>query len=310
MAPLLGGISAGDASELSIRAAFPQLVAMEREHGSLVRGMRAAARARARGEAAGGGRPRRRARFISLAGGVGELVDALVERLRADGVDAARRASGSRRSMRGARRVDAWSVEDGERVEADAVRDRGPSADRGVAARAARRRRSRRISASIACGSTTTVFLGYRRADVAHPLDGVGFVVPRAMRRPHPGGDVGVEQVGRAARPKGTCWCGRSSGGAWGEGVSSKETTRSCRSRAASSGPLMGLDAEPVLARVFRFDRAAPQMRVGHLALIARVRRASGAARREVQVAGGGTTASAFRTASARGRTRSRAILA
>jgi hypothetical protein len=40
VAPLLGGISAGDASDISVRAAFPQLVAMEREHGSLVRGMR------------------------------------------------------------------------------------------------------------------------------------------------------------------------------------------------------------------------------------------------------------------------------
>src|SRR6202044_795540 len=37
VAPLLGGVSAGDASEISVRASFPMLVAMEREHGSLVR---------------------------------------------------------------------------------------------------------------------------------------------------------------------------------------------------------------------------------------------------------------------------------
>ncbi len=47
VAPLLGGISAGDANELSVRSAFPQLVAMERDHGSLVMGMRAAQKARA-----------------------------------------------------------------------------------------------------------------------------------------------------------------------------------------------------------------------------------------------------------------------
>ena len=45
VAPLLGGISAGDASDISVRAAFPQLVAMERDYGSLVQGMRAARRA-------------------------------------------------------------------------------------------------------------------------------------------------------------------------------------------------------------------------------------------------------------------------
>jgi oxygen-dependent protoporphyrinogen oxidase len=51
VAPLLGGISAGDASDISVRAAFPQLVAMEAEHGSLVRGMRSARRARAAAQA-------------------------------------------------------------------------------------------------------------------------------------------------------------------------------------------------------------------------------------------------------------------
>jgi oxygen-dependent protoporphyrinogen oxidase len=48
VAPLLGGISAGDASDISVRAAFPQLVAMEREYGSLVRGHAGRARGRAR----------------------------------------------------------------------------------------------------------------------------------------------------------------------------------------------------------------------------------------------------------------------
>ncbi len=65
VAPLLGGISAGDASELSVRASFPQLVAMEREHGSLVRGMRAArAPASATGTPSGGA-------FLALEGGMG-----------------------------------------------------------------------------------------------------------------------------------------------------------------------------------------------------------------------------------------------
>lgn len=68
--PLLGGISGQDIDELSASAAFPQLLAFEREHGSLIRGARAAA-ARRSGEPS----------FLSLRGGMGGLVDALAERL-------------------------------------------------------------------------------------------------------------------------------------------------------------------------------------------------------------------------------------
>ncbi len=282
VAPLLGGISAGDAADLSIRASFPQLVAMEREHGSLVRGMRAAARARA--AAASGAPVKAPSAFQTLAGGVGELPRALVERLRGDGVTL--REGVSVRSMKRSR--DAWvlEVEHGERVEADAVviAVRPPVAasllgplDGAVG----------KDLGSIACGSTTTVFLGYRRVDVAHPLDAVGFVVPRAMRRPLLAGTwVSSKWDGRA--PEGHVLVRAFLGGAWGEGVLEQGDDALVSLARGELGALMGLEAEPVVARVFRFDKASPQMRVGHLALIARVRERLGRLGREVQVAGGG----------------------
>src|SRR2546425_12228007 len=39
------------------------------------------------------------------------------------------------------------------------------------------------LLAEIPYASSATVTLGYRRADVAHPLDGFGFVVPHAEKR-------------------------------------------------------------------------------------------------------------------------------
>src|SRR5208282_69785 len=38
--------------------------------------------------------------------------------------------------------------------------------------------------AQIRYGSTATVFLAYRRSALKHPLDGVGFVVPRSLGLP------------------------------------------------------------------------------------------------------------------------------
>ena len=46
-APLLGGIFAGDAQKLSIRAAFPQFVEQEKKYGSLILAMRALAQGHA-----------------------------------------------------------------------------------------------------------------------------------------------------------------------------------------------------------------------------------------------------------------------
>jgi oxygen-dependent protoporphyrinogen oxidase len=109
--PLLGGITSGDAGEVSMRATFPQLVAMEREHGSLVRGMLAQARERKKGAGSSA--------FVSLRGGVGALVDALVDRLRSDG--ATLRAGAAVRSL--ARGGTDWTIglDSGESVCADAV---------------------------------------------------------------------------------------------------------------------------------------------------------------------------------------------
>jgi oxygen-dependent protoporphyrinogen oxidase len=70
VAPLTGGVYGGDPYQLSTLAAFPQLKALEQQHGSLIRG--ALAEREGRGSREGGGL------FASLEGGLGELVDALV----------------------------------------------------------------------------------------------------------------------------------------------------------------------------------------------------------------------------------------
>jgi oxygen-dependent protoporphyrinogen oxidase len=50
----------------------------------------------------------------------------------------------------------------------------------------------------------------------------------------------------------------------------------------------MSLEAEPVLARVFRFPQASAQMRVGHLARMRAVHERLARAAPRLRVAGGG----------------------
>jgi oxygen-dependent protoporphyrinogen oxidase len=74
-APLLSGVFGGDVHKLSVRAVMPQFVAMEREHGSLIAGLRS-------GKASSAPRPI----FTSLRRGLGSLIDFLVSILPQDRV--------------------------------------------------------------------------------------------------------------------------------------------------------------------------------------------------------------------------------
>jgi oxygen-dependent protoporphyrinogen oxidase len=301
VAPLLGGISAGDASDISVRAAFPQLVTMEQTRGSLVLGMLAARRERARASRVANGSATRAAAsqaegsrdiaqggaFVSLRGGVGELVSALVEALRSRGVlmrpDAP--VTAITRGEGGA----GWTLDvgRGERLEADAVLLAIPAATAARLLSPAGDEELRAGLSSIAYGSTATVFLGYARADVAHPLDGVGFVVPRALGRPILAGTwVSSKWDDRA--PQGSVLLRVFVGGPRGEELAASGDDVLERVARSELLALMGLDAEPTLVRVFRFPRASAQMRVGHLARMRGVHERLARVAPGVRIAGGG----------------------
>ncbi len=280
VAPLLGGISAGDASDLSARSAFPQLIAMEREHGSLVRGMRALQRTRREGalpDLDGSA-------FVSLAGGVGGLVSALAAWLQTAGV--ALRSGAQVRAL--GRTAGAWTLElaGGDRVVADAVLLAIPAHAAASVLGSFDTELARGVS-RLPSASTATVFLGYRRSDVAHPLDAAGFVVPRAMRRPILAA-TWVSSKWHARAPEGHVLVRAFLGGAAGAGVLQKDDGELVRLARSELDALMGLAADPLLSRVFRFDRASPQMRVGHTMAMGEIRERLEASAPGVRMAGGG----------------------
>jgi protoporphyrinogen/coproporphyrinogen III oxidase len=280
VAPLLGGISAGDASHLSVRAAFPQLVAMEGEHGSLVRGMRAAARA----QATSGKEGDETSAFVSLQGGVGDLVAALVMRLQEQGATLRLGATVLRVSQEGS----AWTVEieQAGRLMADAVLLAVPAPVAARALGSVDARLTQSLS-SFAFASTATVFLGYRRSDVRHPLDGSGFVVPRSLGRPILAA-TWVSSKWRGRAPEGHALMRVFFGGASGEDVLCRDDDALVQLAREELRSLMGVDREPVLSRVFRFVAKSPQMRVGHLATMRVIRDRLSLHAPHVCLAGGG----------------------
>src|SRR5262249_10950544 len=115
--------------------------------------------------------------------------------------------------------------------------------------------------------SSATVTLGYRRADIAHPLDGFGFVVPRVERRPVIACTFSsVKYPGRA--PEGHVLLRVFLGGALDEAAVDGSDETLVDIARGQLGELLGVRGEPGFARVARYPKAMPQYHVGHRARV------------------------------------------
>jgi len=251
--PLLAGIHAGDPERLSILATFPRFRELEKRHGSLVRGMWRTPRPKV----APGAMPP--AAFYSLRGGLREMVDALV-------VSLDRASIWTRAEVRSVSRgTDGFSIvtEKAGTVSAERliVAAPGPKiapALEGLVPDVAR------ALAAIPFASSATVLLGYRREDVAHPLDGYGMVVPRTEGlRTTALSFVSTKFPFRA--PEGHVLLRGFLGGARDGQVLELSDEEMVDTVKREMKEVLGLRGEPVMRRVFRWPGGTPQLEVGHL---------------------------------------------
>ena len=175
--PLIAGIYAGDPAKLSVKNAFPSLWEAERSHGSLLRGMMAAGRAKkARGEAAGP------APIISFAGGLQTLTGTLAAQLQPGAL-----ALGTtvETVLPGRPYQLVWRHASGQTgtEECDAVLLALPAPALAQLAFGTLGERPLASLDSILHPPVSSLFLGYRREQVSHPLDGFGGLVPVCERR-------------------------------------------------------------------------------------------------------------------------------
>jgi oxygen-dependent protoporphyrinogen oxidase len=255
--PLMAGIHAGDPERLSMRATFPRLVELERRRGSLIRALWAS---RPRGPATAV-----RPAFYSLAGGLTELVDALARRLPPASVrPGARVAKLARRE--GALAV---TLRGGETITAQAVIAAVPAyAAAPLVSTLSPEAAS--ILETIPFASSATVALGYRREDVAHPLDAHGLLIPRGEGlRSCACTFASAKFAGRA--PEGRVLLRAFLGGVRDPGVLALDDSELAALVRRELGPVLGLGGTPVVERVYRWPLSTPQMLVGHLERMARL---------------------------------------
>ena len=249
--PLLAGIHAGDVDRLSIRALFPRLLEAERQSGSVLRAFRALRVT-----------PSPQGAFVSLPGGTGELVDALLASM-------PHVVSLNARVME-LRRAGPLLIESSSgRLEARAVILAVPA----YVAASLLRSFDTTIAAfcdGVPYASTATVAFGYRRDQVAHPMQGSGFVVPRVERSALLAGTwVTSKWPGRA--PDGHVLLRGFLGGGRDPhrlDAGDEELVETAREELEA---VLGITGDPLLTRLFRWTRQSPQYEVGHLQRVAAI---------------------------------------
>ena len=266
--PLLGGIFAGDPESLSVRACVPQFVEAEAKYGSLVLAMRAlrASRKEVTGGVAG---DLEASTFLSLKRGIGDLVTYVAHRLRDAEISTDRAATRVSQLPEGDPRG-RWAVETRRgTVHADHVALTVPAhASARIVSDLDPTLSS--MLGDVGYVSTATVFLAYRKYDIRHPLDAVGFLVPRGENRPILACTFVSSKWDHRA-PSGQALMRVFIGGAGAEHYLTRDDDALVRMAREQLFDLLAIERPPVFAKVFRFRRASPQPTVGHLARMRKV---------------------------------------
>jgi oxygen-dependent protoporphyrinogen oxidase len=257
--PLMAGVYNAPANEQSLRATFPQFAALEQDHGSVIRGLRAARRTSA---------PVDVAPFFSLDTGSELLVQRLVERLDGD----ARllcEVVGVTRCVDGGYDL---RLRDGDVVRANAVILACPAT---VSARILGETapEAAELLASIGSSGIGSVYLGYRRAAIPHSLDGAGVVIPSAENR-WIDGMTWASSKWPARTPRDLALLRVFFGGPATRDALDLDDTALLTVVREELAAILGVQAAPLFQRVFRVRDGYPHYTVGHLERVAAIERA------------------------------------
>jgi oxygen-dependent protoporphyrinogen oxidase len=262
---LAGGIYTADPKRLSMAATMPRFVEMERRHGSVIKGMRAAENARASKSAEASGA--RWSLFQSFKNGMATLPEALAARLGASIRKGAEVVEVSRNG-------DGWrlALADGDSIHADAVICAAPAyaAARIVATIAPA---VAKTLGEISYASAATVNLTFRDSDFDGPPRAFGFVVPAIEhRRIIAGSFSSFKFEGRA--PAGAILARAFVGGEMSREMMSLTDDEMVAAVRDEFRALLNVSAAPGFAEVRRWPDSMPQYEVGHLARVAEIERA------------------------------------
>jgi protoporphyrinogen/coproporphyrinogen III oxidase len=257
--PLVAGIYAGRADDLSVAAIFPKLVALEKKYGSVTLGV--IHRRKEGGKMPG-------SRLFSWSGGISTLPKAMSRRLGAAvrmGVTVrkiSRRPDGFRGFRIDAGDVGAFNAKvvvmaTQPHVAAQLIAEIDPD--------------GANAAAQIYAPPLAVVFLGFPRENVAHPLDGLGFLTSEAENRNVLGSQFCSTMFTNRA-PQGHVAVSAYIGGARSPDLARLPAPDLVDLARREFRDLVGAVGDPTVSRVRHWTLGLPQYAVGHTHLVETLR--------------------------------------
>ena len=250
--PMIGGIYTSDAENLSLQATFPRFLEMEKAHGSIIKALRAQKKQAAQTSRDTSGP--RYSLFLSFKSGMQTLIDTLTqavsESIRLDAkVEHIHQTSDNKWQV---------SLANGEVLNAELLCIALPAPQAAALIESVSSPLTTKLNA-IPYASSATVNLAFRRADITHALDGMGFVVPATENLSLIGCSFSsVKFEGRAPADHILLRA------FVGEPTSKKSETELIELCQADLTPLLGLKNAPQFTMVSKHSQAMAQYQVGH----------------------------------------------
>jgi oxygen-dependent protoporphyrinogen oxidase len=264
--PLLSGIHVSDPERLSLQSSFPRLMDVEHKYGSLIRGMLAARRMVENSN--NGSRPKL-PMFMTLRGGMQQLVDALADKLDSEVVHTGSHAV-SLHSLNAGGPPYEVRTQEGAALRADAVVLTAPSDVSGRLLKTLDPDLAEDLM-GIRYVSTAVVSLGYRPQAGLSPLNGFGFIIPKTEGRRITACTWSSTKFDhRAPQDHHLLRC--FVGGPGREEMVDLDDEGLLQVIRDELADIMGLQAEPDLVRIFRWRKVNPQYDLGHIERVEQMR--------------------------------------
>ena len=258
--PLVAGVHAENPDTMSIKSRFPRFVQMEEEYGSLIKGMLTKRRRMLNSE---NGKPKW-TMFMTLKNGLDELPLTIVKALKMTTII-------TNKEVSEINKVSGYKIylKNGDTIDADVVIFATPSYETGRLLRVLNSSISDQLI-TIPYVSTATISLAYKKDSISHPMNGFGFLVPRVENRRI----MGASWVSRKfsdRSPDDSVLIRCFIGGSRNEELVSLDDKDMLKMIKEELKDIMGISAEPILTRIYRWEKAMPQYTIGHDERVSRI---------------------------------------
>ena len=263
--PMIGGIYTSDAENLSLKATFPRFMEMEKAHGSIIKALRAQKKQAAQTSRDTSGP--RYSLFLSFKSGMQTLTDTLTQAL-SDSIRLDAKVEHIQQTSDGNR----WhvSLANRETLNAELLCIALPAPQAAVLIGDLSSPLTSKLN-EIPYASSATVNLAFRREDITHPLDGMGFVVPATENLSLIGCSFSSVKFENRAPTDHVLLRAFVA-----EPTSKKTETELIELCLSDLTSLLGLKNAPQFATVSKHSQAMAQYQVGHQDVVSRIEQFTG----------------------------------